>query len=126
MIGTLLANLKPDTPPFKLGLVVPSGGKGRLIHLAITPGEQASFTVAGARRKATVYRMKLDLGGVAGVVAPIICKQPPDIIIWVLEGDPPLFVREIGQLSEDGPILSIEFSGATFPHTSAPPNNKHP
>lgn len=126
MIGTLLANIKPDTPPFKLGMVIPTGGKARLIHLAITPGEQASFTVAGAARKAHVYVMKLDLGGVVGVVAPIVGKQPSDIIAWILEGDAPLFVREIGQLSEDGPIVSIEFAGATFPHNSAPPKKKNP
>jgi hypothetical protein len=116
MIGTQLANIDPAAPPFKLAMVVPSGGKGRLIHLDITPGEQASFSIAGTPRKATVYRMKLDLGGVVGVIAPIVGKQPPDVIVWVLEGAPPLFVREIGQLSEDGPIVSIEFAGATFPH----------
>jgi len=121
MIGTLLVNVRPATPGFKLGLVVPSGGKGRLIHLDIIPGEQASFTVAGAPRKATVYLMKVDLGGVAGVVAPVVGKQPPGIVVWVLEGDSPLFVREIGQLSEDGPLVSIEFAGATFPHIPAPP-----
>jgi len=126
MIGTLLANIDPAAPPFKLGLVVPSGGKGRLIHLDITPGEQASFTVAGASRKATVYRMKLDLGGVAGVIAPIVGKQPPDVVAWILEGEAPLFVREIGQLAEDAPIISIEFAGATFPHTAAPPTKKNP
>ena len=121
MIGTLLANVDPAAPPFKLGMVVPSAGKGRLIHLAITPGEQASFTVAGSRRKATVFRMKIDLGGVAGVVAPIIGKQPSDIFLWVLEGDPPLFVREVGQLSEGGPIVSIEFAGTSFPRSTGPP-----
>jgi hypothetical protein len=126
MIGTLLANLKPDTPPFKLGLVIPTGGKARLIHLNITPGEQASFTVAGAVRKAHIYVMKLDLGGVAGVVAPIIGKQPSDIVAWILEGENPLFVREIGQLAEDGPIASIEFAGGIFPHAFAPPKKKNP
>jgi hypothetical protein len=126
MIGTLLPNVDPSAPSFKLGQVVPSGGKARLIHLAITPAYQSSFTVAGVSRKATIYLMKLDLGGVAGVVAPVVGKQPSDIVIWVLEGNPPLFVREIGQLSEDGPIISIEFAGATFPHTAAPPKKKNP
>jgi hypothetical protein len=115
LIGTLLMNVPPGTPGFRLGMVVPSGGKGRLIHLDITPGAQASFSIAGTPRKATVYRLKLDLGGVVGVIAPIVGKQPPDVVVWVLGGDPPLFVREIGQLSEDGPIVSIEFAGATFP-----------
>jgi hypothetical protein len=121
MIGSLLANVDPGAPPFKLGMVVPSGGKARLIHLNITPGEQASFTVAGAPRRASIYTMKLDLGGVAGVVAPIVGKQPADIVAWILEGDTPLFVREIGQLSEDGTIVSVEFAGTIFPHFAQPP-----
>jgi hypothetical protein len=116
MIGTLIANVDPNGTPFKLAMVVPSMGKGRLIHLDITHESQASFSVAGSPRKATLYRMKLDLGGVAGVVAPIVGKQPADIVIWVLEGDTPLFVREVGQLSEGGPIVSIEFAGTSFPH----------
>ena len=33
-------------------------------------------------------------GGVAGVVAPIIGMQPPDIQIWILEGPGPGFVKE--------------------------------
>jgi len=126
MIGTLLANVDPGAPPFKLGMVVPTGGKARLIHLAITPAYQSSFSVAGTSRKATVYLMKLDLGGVAGVVAPIVGKQPPPIIAWILEGEAPLFVREIGQLAEDCPVVSIEFAGATFPHNAAPPKQKNP
>ena len=116
MIGVLLANVDPNGAPFKLAMVVPSAGKGRLIHLDVSAESQASFTVAGSARKATIYRMKLDLGGVAGVVAPIIGKQPADIVVWVLEGDAPLFVRVVGQLSEGGPIVSIEFAGTSFPH----------
>jgi hypothetical protein len=116
MIGVLLANVDPNGAPFKLAMVVPSAGKGRLIHLDVSAESQASFTVAGSARKATIYRMKLDLGGVAGVVAPIIGKQPADIVVWVLEGDAPLFVREVGQLSEGGPIVSIEFAGTSFAH----------
>jgi hypothetical protein len=126
MIGTLLANLDPNGPAVKLGQVIPFQGKARLIHIDITPGAQASFTIAGNRRKATVYLMKLNLGGVVGVIAPIVGKQPPPIIAWILEGDAPLFVREIGPLAEDTPIVSIEFAGATFPHTATPPKKKNP
>jgi hypothetical protein len=126
MIGTLLANFDPHAPAFRLGQVIPFQGKARLIHLDITPGAESSFTVAGTHRKATVYHMKIDIGGVAGLIAPIVGKQPPDIEAWVLEGDAPLFVREIGQLAEDAPIVSIEFAGATFPHASAASKKKGP
>jgi hypothetical protein len=126
MIGTLLANFDPHGPPLRLGQVIPFQGKARLIHLDITPGPESSFTIAGTHRKAAVYRLKIDIGGVVGLIAPIVGKQPPEIEAWILEGDAPLFVREVGQLAEDAPIVSIEFAGATFPHTAAPPKKKNP
>jgi hypothetical protein len=42
------------------------------------------------------------LGGVAGVVAPIVGKQPADYHIWLQSGSPPAFVREEGPLYEGG------------------------
>jgi hypothetical protein len=121
MIGTILANIASDGPEFKLGMVVPSQGKPRLIHFAISPAGQERFSVTGSPRKATVFRLHPVIGGIEGVLAPIVNKQPPDTMIWVLEGDAPLFVREVGQLSEDGPVVSIEFAGASFPHQPAAP-----
>ncbi len=121
MIGTILANVAPDAPEFKLGMVVPSQGKPRLIHFAISPAGRESFSVTGSPRKASVFRLHPVIGGIEGVLAPIVNKQPPDTMIWILEGDAPLFVREVGQLSEDGPIVSIEFAGATFPRPTTPP-----
>jgi len=119
MVGTLLANIAANSPGFKLSLVVPYG-KGRLIGLAGASAGQASFTVAGATRKAAVFRIKLQVGGVAGMLAPAVGKQPPDVLMWILEGEAPIAVREIGQLSEDGPVISVELAGATFPKFAAP------
>ena len=33
----------------------------------------------------------MELGGIAGIVAPIIGKQPPDLHVWILGGDAPAF-----------------------------------
>jgi hypothetical protein len=116
IVAPLLLNLPPGAAGLTLGMVIPNG-KGRLIKLNVTPDGTAPFTaVAGAPRKATLFRIRLELGGIAGVVAPMVGKQPSDIIIWVLEGDAPAFVREVGQLSEGGPIVSIELAGTSFPH----------
>jgi hypothetical protein len=121
MIGTLLVNLKPDVPDFKLAVVVPAQGKARLIHFAVSSAGQQPFSVVGTPRKASVFRLTPQIGGIEGVLAPMVNKQPPNIMIWVLEGEAPLFVREVGQLSEDGPIVSIEFASASFPHQAATP-----
>jgi len=115
ILAPLLANLPKATTGLTLGMVVPTE-KGRLIKLNVTSDRTASFTaVQGATRTATLYRIKLDLGGIPGVVAPIIGKQPADLIVWILEGGAPIIVREDGQLSEGGPVVSIELAGTSFP-----------
>ena len=113
--GTLLLNASPKAGPFKLGLVAPTG-KGRLIQLSVSVESEQPFSpVKGVRRKATVFRIHPELGGVAGVVAPVLRKQPKDVFVWILEGDVPGLVREVGQLEEGGPIVSVEPAGAFYP-----------
>jgi hypothetical protein len=114
MVGTLLPNLPDNIDEVSLGQVVPSG-KGRLIKLKITPDGKRSFNITpGVRRTANLYRVKLDLGGVVGVIAPIVGKQPADLQLWLLPGDVPLLLREVGQLSEGGPIVSLELAGTSY------------
>jgi hypothetical protein len=117
-VGTILLNVSPNAPKFKLGMVAPTG-KGRLIKLAISPEGEGTFSVVGMRQKASIFRVKIELGGVAGVVAPVVGKQPPDTMVWVLEGDVPGLVRLIGPLYDGGPIVSIELSGTSFPRAPA-------
>jgi hypothetical protein len=116
LIEALLLNVPHDAPEFRLGLVAPTG-KGRLIKLAITPAGAGSFSLVGVHRTASIFRIHPELGGVAGVVAPIINKQPSDIFVWILEGEAPAFVRLVGQLSEGGPIVSVELAGTVFSHS---------
>ena len=44
-------------------------------------------------RTATHYTVKVDIGGLSGVLAPLLGKQPPDSHVWILGGDAPVFVR---------------------------------
>jgi hypothetical protein len=48
---------------------------------------------------------------VTGVVAPVLGKAPADVLVWVLEGEAPALIREVGQLEAGGPIVSIEVVG---------------
>ncbi len=103
-IGTMLLNASPKAEPFKLGLVAPTG-KGRLIQLSIdVAGEEPFSPVYGVRRKATVFRIHPELGGVAGVVAPVIGKQPKDVFVWVLEGDVPDLCARSASLKKVAPL----------------------
>jgi hypothetical protein len=117
LVGTILLNIAHDAPEFKIGMLAPAG-KGRLVKLAISPDSEGTFNAVGVTRKATIFRIKVDLGGVAGVIAPVVGKQPKDTMVWVVEGDVPGFVRQVGQLYEGGPIVSIELSGTSFPRSA--------
>ena len=112
MVGSLVLNVNRDAA-FSVGMVATTS-KGRLIRLDSTSTGEQRFLIAGRARKATVFRIHPNLGGVAAVIAPIIDKQPKDIMLWVLEGEVPAFIREVGQLSEGGPVVSIEFAGTSF------------
>jgi len=110
----LLMNLLPSTPETKLAFVTP-GDKPRLIHVSIKPVGQVPFSIGGTPRKAVdYYRLHVELGGIAGVVAPVVGKQPPDYHIWILPGANPAFVREEGPLYEGGPIWRVEQISPTF------------
>jgi hypothetical protein len=84
------------------------------VQLAISEAGQDSFSVGGAGRKATHYVAKFELGGVTGVVAPIVGKQPADLHFWIYPGEAPLFVKSEGPLVEGGPIWRIELAGPTW------------
>ncbi len=109
----LLLNVLPQTPETKIAYIAP-GKKARLIHLSITPTGTLAFRVGAFRRKATDFTLRVELGGVTGIVAPIIGKQPSDYHIWLQDGVPPVFVREEGALYEGGPIWRIEQISPSF------------
>lgn len=112
-IGTLLLNVPSDTPPFRVGMLAPIEG-GRLIKLLISRDSEQPFHMAGQSRKATVFRIHPELGGIVGVIAQLIGLQPKDVMVWVLEGEEPAVVRIVGQLGGYGPVISSELEGTSF------------
>jgi hypothetical protein len=111
----LLLNILPSTPETKLSFVAPIT-KPRLISVTVKPAGEVPFSVGGTPRRAIDYVLHVELGGLTGVIAPIIGKQPADYHIWILEGAAPAFIREEGQLYEGGPIWRIEQISPTFSH----------
>jgi hypothetical protein len=110
----LILNISPSVAETKISYIAP-GKKPRLIHLSIRPSGSQPFRIGSFRRKATDFTLHVELGGVAGVVAPIVGKQPADYHIWLQGGVPPVFVREEGPLYEGGPILRMEQISPSFP-----------
>jgi hypothetical protein len=89
--------------------------KPRLVRLAITPEGEEPFSVGGSSRKATRYVAKVEIGGAAGLVAPLLGKQPSDTHVWILGGEAPAFVKSEGPLFFGGPIWRIELVSPVWP-----------
>ena len=114
MVPMLLKNLQSAGTRTTLSMVVATP-KPRIIKLAITSQGEGSVLIGGVSRKALHFVVKVELGGVAGVVAPIVGKQPVDSQIWILGGGFPVFVRSEGQMFEGGPIWTIEQTSPVWP-----------
>jgi hypothetical protein len=112
-VGTLLLNTPPDTAPYRVGILAPVGA-GRLIRILISAEGEQPFHMAGQSLKATVFRIHPELGGIVGMIAPLIGLQPKDVMVWVLEGEQPAVVRIVGQLGGYGPVVSSELEGTSF------------
>lgn len=113
LVGTLLLNVQPDTPPFRVGILAPVFG-GRLIRILISPEGEQPFHKSGQTLKASVFRIHPELGGVLGMLATLLGLQPKDVMVWVLEGETPAVMRVVGQLGGSGPVLSSELEGTSF------------
>jgi hypothetical protein len=114
LVPTLLKNIRSDATQITVSMVAATP-KPRLVKLAITLQGEEPFSVGGSSRKATHYVVKVEIGGAAGLVAPLLGKQPPDTHIWILGGEAPVFVKSEGQLSFGGPIWRIELVSPVWP-----------
>lgn len=112
-ILTLLKNVRADAPPKTLAMVAATPSP-RLVKLELSAAGAEPFSLAGAGQKATHYVLKVDIGGLAGLVAPIVGKQPPDSHVWILGGDAPAFVKSEQPLYLGGPIWRIELVSPVF------------
>ena len=114
LVLTLLKNVQSDAPRMTVSMVATTP-KPRLVKLAITPQGEEPFSVGGSSRKAMHYVVKVEIGGVAGVVAPLLGKQPPDTHVWILGGEAPAFVKSEGPLYFGGPVWRIELVSPVWP-----------
>jgi hypothetical protein len=114
LVLTLLKNIRSDEPQMTLSMVAATP-KPRLVKLAISPQGEEPFSVGGSSRKATHYVVKVEIGGAAGLVAPLLGKQPPDTHVWILGGEAPAFVKSEGPLYFGGPAWRIELVSPVWP-----------
>jgi hypothetical protein len=116
MIITLLKNVRRGAVPKSVSFVAATP-KPRLVKLDITVAGAEPFSVAGSARSATHYVLKVDIGGLSGVLAPLLGKQPPDSHVWVLEGEAPAFVKSESFLYLGGPLWRTDLVSPVWPRS---------
>ncbi len=114
LILILLKNLAPDAPPLEVSMLV-AAPKPRLVKLAISSQPKEPFTLAGSGREALRYDLKVEIGGIAGMLAPWLGKQPPDSHVWILGGDSPTFVKSESLSFLGGPMWRTELVAPVWP-----------
>jgi hypothetical protein len=117
MVPLVIENMPPGTPETTVSMLVLTP-KPRVVKLIISPQSEEPFSVVGSTHKAMHYEIKIQIGGIAGLVAPMVGKAPPNIQIWVVGGQAPVFVREKGPIYAEGPVMTIEQTSPVWPDSS--------
>ena len=114
MTLTLVKNIAPELLSTTVTMVVATP-KPRLVKLVITRAGDEPFSVGRASYKAARFNVKVEIGGIAGLIAPLLGKQPKDASVWILGGDAPGFVRSESQFYQGGPLWRIELAAPDYP-----------
>jgi hypothetical protein len=111
---TVIKNF-PDDSQRTLTMLVATP-KPRIVKLVVTPEGDDSFSIEATKYKASAkqYLVKVEIGGVAGAIAPVVGKQPPDIHLWVLKGEAPIFLKSTGPLAVGAPVWQIELASPAW------------
>jgi hypothetical protein len=113
LLPTLLKNVDPKAVPESFGFVAATP-KPRLVKLRVSSAGEDRFTTGSETRTATHYVLKVELGGLTGLLAPLVGKQPPDSHVWILGGEAPAFVRSEQPLYAGGPVWRIELTSPVW------------
>jgi hypothetical protein len=117
LILTLMKNVRADALPRAFSYVAATP-KPQLVKLVPATAGEDPFSTGGSGRRATHYTLKVDIGGVKGLLAELLGKQPPDSHIWILGGEAPAFVKSEQFLYLGGPILRTELTNPVWPRAS--------
>ena len=107
--GTLVAHMVAFTP------------KPRLVKLVMAPDGEERFVLGDTSHRATRYRVKPELEGLAGLIAPLVGKDPQDVFVWVMGGSAPAFLKFEGPLFQGGAVCRMELVSPRWPGKGVPP-----
>jgi hypothetical protein len=117
MMSLAVENFPTKAGEMKVSYVVVAS-KPRIVKFSIKPDGEDRALVGGLGRRANRFNVHVEIGGVAGVIAPVIGKQPSDTKLWILDGDVPAFVKMEGALYEKGPIWTMVLTSPAWPSNS--------
>jgi len=114
MATTVMKNMPRDTSAtVQLVAFTP---EPRLLTMELQPEGEEQGRVGKAAKTVTRYLVTLELGGLTGLIAPVLGKQPPDLHYWLVAGDVPAFVRFEGPMFLHGPVWRLEPTTVQLPH----------
>jgi len=114
IIPAVMENIPPNAAETKVSYLA-NTPKPRIVKLSVKPDGREKFTVGGLAYFANRYVMHIELGGLAGMIAPMIGKQPPDSRGWVVPGEVPSFAKLEGAFYPGGPVWTVELSSPVWP-----------
>jgi hypothetical protein len=103
------------------------GGAGAKVHMAVFmpkprliemewSWEGEDEVLLGGRAMKTMRSLvKLKIGGLAGAIASLVGKSPPDLRYWFVTGDVPAFVKFEGAMFLNGPVWRLELTAVDWP-----------
>ena len=118
LMSTLLKNVRPGSP-LTLSYMAATP-KPRIVKLEISTAAPDRFSVGWRGRSATHYVINVEVGGISGLIAPLIGKEPPDAHVWILPGAAPAFVKAEQTLYAGGPVWRIELTSPAWPRAKPP------
>ncbi len=107
IVTQVLQNIPESTAETRVSYVLPTS-KPRLATLAISRAGEDTYTLGGERQTAKKLEIKVELGGVAGLIAPVVGKEPKSGAAWMAGGKVPMFLRIQTQFYEGGPLWTIQ------------------
>src|SRR5215831_7088011 len=116
MVLTLLKNFQPGETLPQLSMVVATP-KPRIVKLSLSLQGKEPFTIVGSHRESLHYVIKVEIGGLAGLIAPLLGKQPPDSHVWIIGGDAPTFVKSETLSYLEGPMWRTELVSPVWPRS---------
>lgn len=118
LLLTLIKNVDPRAASTTVSLVATTR-KPRIVKVVISPAGTDPVSIGSTSHKVTRYTAHIDIGGITGLLAKLLGKQPPDTHVWVLPGEAPAFVRSEGPLYFGGPIWRIELTTPVWPRSNS-------